>query len=237
MGSSIVMTDPVPYYSVKAVRELDRLAIEQYRIAGYELMQRAAKATFIALYRTWSDVERLVIFCGTGKNGGDGFVLALLAIKAGLQVDIYLAGERSAIQGDALKAFTDALNSNVPIYPALPFPELDSSDNTVIVDALLGTGMRGREVRQPYRDVINHINKCGLPVVSVDIPSGVCGDTGEILGVSVKADLTVTFVGRKLGLIQGKGKTHCGRVVFDDLGIPSEAYAQVAAAKEIDGEE
>lgn len=231
------MKDSVSYYTAQAVRELDRLAIEQHHIPGYELMQRAGKAAFIALYQRWPNVKKLVVFCGTGKNGGDGYVVAMLAINAGLEADVYLAGDRGSIDGDALKAFTAAVNSNIPIHPALPFPELDgSADDTVIVDALLGTGLDG-EVREPYREVIENINKSGLPVVSIDVPSGLSSDSGVVLGASVKADLTVTFIGRKLGLIEGKGRNNSGKVVFDDLKVPPEVYSQVRAAKVVTVEE
>jgi NAD(P)H-hydrate epimerase len=224
------MKESVPYYTAQAVREIDRLAIEQFNIPGYELMQRAGKAAFIALYQRWPNVKKLLVFCGTGKNGGDGFVVAMLAITAGLEADVYLAGDRSTIDGDALKAFTAAVGANIPIHPALPFPDLGNTEDTVIVDALLGTGLSG-EVREPYRDVIDHINNAGLPVVALDVPSGLSSDTGAVLGTSVKADLTVTFIGRKLGLIQGKGKTKSGKVVFDDLKVPADVYSQVPAAK------
>lgn len=225
------MKDSVPYYTAQAVRELDRIAIEQHNIPGYELMQRAGKAAFIALYQRWPNVKKLAVFCGTGKNGGDGFVVAMLAITAGLEADIYLAGDRSVIEGDALKAYTAAVDSNIPIHPALPFPDLsEGEDETVIVDALLGIGLHG-DVREPYREVIDHINQSGLPIVAIDVPSGLSSDTGDVLGTSVKADLTVTFIGRKIGLIQGKGRNKSGKVVFDDLKVPPEVYSQVRATK------
>lgn len=225
------MKDTVSYYTAQAVRELDRLAIEQHNIPGYELMQRAGKAAFIALYQRWPNVKKLVVFCGTGKNGGDGFVVAMLAINAGLEADVYLCGDRGTIDGDALKAYTAAVDSNIPIHPALPFPDLsEGREETVIVDALLGTGLHG-EVSEPYREVIDHINGSGLPVVALDLPSGLSSDTGDVLGASVKADLTVTFIGRKVGLVQGKGKSQSGNVVFDDLKVPAEVYSQVQAAR------
>lgn len=217
------------YYTAAAVRELDRLAIEEHGISGFDLMQRAGQAAFNALRWQWPEAKRLVLFCGTGNNGGDGFIVAALAQAAGLDVLVQVAGSRESIGGTALQALEYALAQDVEIHfttdsaaPVLAAAALD----TVVVDALLGTGLSG-PVRPQQRQVIENINASGLPVLSLDIPSGLCSDTGAVLGASVQADLTVTFIGRKIGLIKDEGPAHCGKVLFDDLGVPAEIYRQV----------
>jgi ADP-dependent NAD(P)H-hydrate dehydratase / NAD(P)H-hydrate epimerase len=221
------MSANTAYYTASAVRELDRIAIEQHGIPAFELMQRAGAAALAALQQQWPAATRLLVCCGTGNNGGDGFVIAALAHKVGLETAIYLVGERSSIKAAALQALLMAEAQQVAIHAADGFPPAASSlTDTVVVDALLGTGLCG-EVRPPFRRLIDAINRSGLPVVSADIPSGLCSDTGAVLGACVKADLTVTFIGRKAGLVLDAGPLHCGRVVFADLGVPSALYAQV----------
>lgn len=224
------MSAPVAYYTAKAVRELDRLAIEQHHIPGFELMQRAGKAAFAALLEQWPETRRLLIFCGTGNNGGDGFVLAALAVEAGLNAEVYLAGKATTIKGAAQQALESAEKAQVLIHHTVEVPTLGAQPaGTVVVDALLGTGLVG-EVRAPYRQVIEAINHSDLPVLALDIPSGLCSDTGVVLGVCVRADLTVTFIGRKLGLVAGAGPQMCGEVAFADLGVPAEIYRLVEPA-------
>ena len=220
-----------PCYTAAAVRELDRLAIEEHHIAGFELMLRAGTAALQALLKKWPDTRKLIIFCGTGNNGGDGFVMAALALNQGLKADIYLAGLPENITGDARKAMDFAINQHANIKPLIAaFSEFAVADAksipTIIVDALLGTGLSGK-VREPCNDIIDLINSSTLPVTAIDIPSGLCSDTGEILGNAVKADLTVTFIGRKIGLYLAHGPEFSGEIVFDDLAVPDDIYHHV----------
>lgn len=222
----------IHYYTAAATRELDRLAIEEYNIPGFELMQRAGKAAFNALLKTWPNVKKLIILCGTGNNGGDGFIIGGLAQEAGLQTDLFIAGDSANIKNDALKALDFATNLGLNLRPVSDFYNtIKSKDcDVVIVDALLGTGLTGK-VREPYSDLINKINISALPVLAVDIPSGLCSDTGESLGATVKADMTVTFIGRKIGLITKSGPELVGKLVFDDLNVPEAVYAKVSFIK------
>jgi hydroxyethylthiazole kinase-like uncharacterized protein yjeF len=223
------MTANVPYYTAAAVRELDRITIEECHIAGFELMQRAGKAAFVALLQRWPATRQLLVFCGTGNNGGDGFVIAALARQAGLDARIFLVGDRAGIKGDARKALALAEAQQVPITDPAACQLVAGAPETVVVDALLGTGLRG-SVRDAFRSAIDTINASGLPVLAVDIPSGLCSDTGAVLGAAVHADVTVTFIGRKAGLVSGVGPQHCGSIVFDDLAIPPQLYQRVTPA-------
>lgn len=220
------------YYTAAEVREMDRHAIEDLGIPGFELMHRAGAAAFAALRARWPKVQRLLVFCGTGNNGGDGFVIAALAHDAGLDAQIHLVGKPADVKGTAREAlaFAEArglqardvqafLDASVQRRTATATQEIPAT--TVIVDALLGTGLSG-EVRPAFRQAIDAINRSGLPVLAVDIPSGLCSDTGAVLGTCVKAELTVTFIGRKHGLVTGEGPAHCGTVVFDSLGAGIE---------------
>lgn len=220
------------YYTAAASRELDRLAIEEFGIPGFELMQRAGQAAFDALLQKWPDTRKLIILCGTGNNGGDGFIIGALAQKKGFQVKLYLAGDESRIKGDARKAMDYALSHKVDISSSDEFiiskhEECFASDSTVLVDALLGTGLKNN-VRDPFLHLIEQVNISNLPVLAVDIPSGLSSDTGEVLGQAVKADITITFIGRKIGLIKGAGPQLTGKLLFDDLNIPEAVYAAVS---------
>ncbi len=228
------------YYTAAATRELDRLAIEDYNIPGYELMQRAANAAFTALLECWPNVKNIIVLCGTGNNGGDGFIIAGLAKKLGLQVDLFVAGDLSSISGDAKKAMVYAFSLGIKVNSALEFNRIirnkDNKSKTgevIIVDALLGTGLTGK-VRDPFTHLINDINNSSLPVLAIDIPSGLCSDSGEILGNAVKADVTITFIGRKIGLVTNSGTKLVGKLIFDDLNVPQDVYSKVSAVKIIE---
>jgi ADP-dependent NAD(P)H-hydrate dehydratase / NAD(P)H-hydrate epimerase len=213
------------YYTAAAIRGLERSAIEHYHIPGFELMQRAGAAAFAALRRRWPGAKRVLVFCGTGNNGGDGFIIAALAKEAGFAVDAYLVGAEEKIRGDARKAYERALAAQVPVHEVKGAPDLQMTADTIVVDALLGTGLAS-EVREPVRGIIDAINASRLPVLAVDLPSGLCSDTGTILGAAVQADLTVTFIGRKAGMLEHTGSALCGTVVVDPLGLPAELYTQ-----------
>ncbi len=182
------------YYTAAVTREIDRLAIEEYNSPGIELMQRAANATYIVLVNNWPNVKKIIVLCGTGNNGGDGFIIASLAKQSGIDVELFVAGDSTKISGDAKTALHSALSNELNIIPTNKFNQLIKEQNmstdtkageTVIIDALLGTGLSG-EVREPYTDLINDINASPLPVLSIDIPSGLCSDTGKVLALLLK---------------------------------------------------
>ncbi|MGV3590227.1 MAG: NAD(P)H-hydrate epimerase [Gammaproteobacteria bacterium] len=212
------MTDGLPYYTAAEVRAMDRRAIDELGIPAFVLMQRAGAAAFRALLATWPATRRVLVFCGTGNNGGDGFVIAALAHDVGLDVQLYLVGKPADIKGTAREALQLAETRQLAIRDAETLPDFSDPAATVIVDALLGTGLSG-ELRPAFRRTIEAINASGLPVLAVDIPSGLSSDTGEVFGACITAALTVTFIGRKRGLVIGEGPAHSGTVVFDSLGV------------------
>ena len=214
-----------PLYTAQQTRALDRCAIEDHSLPGITLMSRAAQATFDSLIGTWPEPECVQVLCGTGNNGGDGFLVADLAHKRGIKTTVLQVGDADKIGGDALLARQQALANGVEI---LPFEEGLVLSLGVVVDALLGTGLGG-DVRGAYVDAIDEINRAGAPVVAVDIPSGLCSDSGRVLGRAVRADLTVSFIGLKRGLFTLQAMDHTGELQFADLGVPAQVYQQVPA--------
>jgi NAD(P)H-hydrate epimerase len=210
-------------YTAEQTRALDRAAIVGRGVPGIALMSRAARAVFDSLLAGWPEPGRVQALCGTGNNGGDGFLVADLAHNRGIPAVVYQIGDPGKIGGDALLAREQALQDGVEIRP---YERGCIAAEGVIVDAMLGTGLGG-EVRGDYRSAIEEINATGAPVVAVDIPSGLCSDTGRVLGVATRADLTVTFIGLKRGLFTLAGPDHAGAVQFSDLAVPMEIYDEV----------
>lgn len=219
------MTDslPVALYTAAQVRELDARLIAA-GTPGFELMQRAAHAAWRALRRRWPDAGAVTVLAGRGNNAGDGYLVAALAQRAGWQVRVLAVGDPQALQGDAAKALAEAQACGVSIEAWHAAAALQG----VLVDALLGTGISGA-VREPYAGAITTINASGLPVLAIDLPSGLCADTGQVLGQAVRADLSVTFIGLKLGLFTADGPDRVGTLVFDDLQADPGIVAQVAS--------
>ncbi|RON30860.1 NAD(P)H-hydrate dehydratase [Pseudomonas brassicacearum] len=213
---------PDALYSAAQVRALDASLIAA-GTPGFELMQRAARATWRALVRHWPSANELSVVAGHGNNAGDGYLVAVLARRAGWHVRVLAVGDPQRLQGDAALAHAEAVSEGVAIQAWGAQSELRG----VVLDALLGTGLTG-EVRAPYAGAIAAINGSGLPVAAVDIPSGLCADTGRILGAAVRADLTVTFIGLKLGLFTGDAADVVGALVFNDLQASPESFNGIA---------
>jgi NAD(P)H-hydrate epimerase len=215
---------PDALYSAAQVRDLDASLIAA-GIPGFELMQRAARAMWRAIVRRWPNAGELSVVAGHGNNAGDGYLVAALALRAGWQVQVLAAADTQRLQGDAALAHAQALAVGVSVQAWTAQATLSG----VVLDALLGTGLAG-EVREPYASIIAAINASGLPVAAVDIPSGLCADTGRVLGVAVRADLTVTFIGLKLGLFTAQAADCVGELVFNDLQAPPELLAKACAS-------
>lgn len=213
-------------YLAHQVRELDRIAIEEFNIPSFTLMRRAAEAVFAEIQSAWPKANHIIVLVGTGNNGGDGYLIAELALAAKLKVQVIQIGNHASLKGDAKKAH-DLYIKIGGKYDAFENKEINSCD--LIVDALLGTGLT-RPVEGEYARLIALINQHLAPVMSVDIPSGLNADNGCPLGNAVQADATVTFVGMKLGLLTAAGRTFSGRINFNHLQIPKEVYQSMSAA-------
>jgi NAD(P)H-hydrate epimerase len=217
---------PEALYSAAQVRELDRLAIEACKIPGATLMQRAGQAAFDLLRARWPRARRIVVVCGPGNNGGDGCVIARLAHEAGLTITTLSLGPPNKMKGDAAAARKKCKSAGVNIGK-FQADLLHGQD--IIVDAMLGTGVE-RAVDGEWRAAIDAINDSRLPVLAVDVPSGLHADTGRVMGAAVRASATMTFIGLKAGLFTGAGRDYSGEIYFDNLGLPPDVLAGVPAA-------
>lgn len=220
-----------PLYSASEVRELDRIAIEVKGIAGISLMRRAGAACLHLIKSKWPDTRSISIFTGSGNNAGDGFVIAGLAAQQGIRCQVVYLKDPAKLAGDALLAFE--WSRQFPIS-CISFDSSTEIEGEIIVDALLGTGSTG-ELRKEFHEAITLINARDLPVLAVDLPSGLNPDTGFVAGTAVKADVTVTLVGPKIGLFSGSGPEMAGLTYLDDLEIPEDVYAQVPAGASLMG--
>ena len=213
-------------FNAEQVRQFEPAAAQTSGCGMYDLMERAGEAAFRTLTLHWPDANRVLILTGAGNNGGDGFVLARLASDSGMEVVVASPVADKPLKGDALTAQQAWAASGGALVGG---DEVDYSDADVIVDALLGTGLSG-EVRAPFVDVIAAVNASDTPVLSIDIPSGLAADSGQVLGQAVQAQVTVTFVAIKAGLVTGQGRQYSGHLVWDDLAI-GPAFTDLAEAR------
>jgi hydroxyethylthiazole kinase-like uncharacterized protein yjeF len=199
--------------------EADRLTIAG-GIAGIALMENAGRAVADAVAARAPPGGTVAIIAGPGNNGGDGFVAGRLLAARGFKVWLALLGDRSKLKGDAAEA---ARRFGGTIEPASPSVLAGAG---IVVDALFGAGL-DRPVSGAAADMIAAMNACGQPIVAVDLPSGINGTTGAVMGTAVKADESVTFFRRKAGHVLLPGRLHCGRVHVADIGIPARVLEQV----------
>lgn len=212
-------------YSAQQSRELDKLAIEgsadEPGIPSYTLMSRAAKAVYEFTSLQFPQAHAITVIAGAGNNAGDGYLFARLAAENGHEVYVYSLVDPETLGGDALQAyfdwqedggqFTDDLNS-----------AMHQAD--LIIDAVLGTGL-SRPLDDDWADLIETINALDTPVVSIDIPSGLHADTGQVMGAAIIADFTVCFICLKKGMFTGLARNHCGEIIFNDLQVPPTLYS------------
>ncbi len=221
-----------PLVTASESRQFDQLA-EKAGLPSLVLMENAALriAEVLQQHFELDPPKRIVIVCGKGNNGGDGMALARHLSNIGFQVQVFLLAEPSELKGDAATNYKVAVNIGIPIQPIVSSEQLpqlieplQSAD--LVVDALLGTGITG-EVRGLYAEVIPLITHHASRILSVDIPSGINSDTGEICGVAVRADATVTLGAVKLGLMLFPGADYAGDLFVGSLGIPDSLLTKL----------
>jgi NAD(P)H-hydrate epimerase len=219
------MSSPSPLYRPEQVRAMDRHAIEVSGVSAYELMCRAGAAAWAVLHKRWPKARRIGIACGPGNNGGDGYVLARLAKAAGCQVQVVTApGElpKTPDAGRAWSEWREAGGATRIFDGELPLAE-------VWVDALYGVGLT-RAPEQASRAIIERLNASRLPVLALDVPSGLDADTGRPLGVVTRAQATLSFVAGKRGLYTGRARDFDGDVLVDALGLAPELFGDFPPA-------
>jgi NAD(P)H-hydrate epimerase len=209
--------------SRKAVRDVDRAAVEEFGVPGVVLMENAGRNAAELLWQQ-GVAGPVVICCGKGNNGGDGFVIARHLENRGADVRVLLFAEPDTLRGDAATNCRIVQKAGIPLTILAGHVDRPALDAVLqhaawIVDALLGTGIAGT-VREPYATVISAINASPAKVFAVDLPSGLDCDRGEPLGACVRADVTATFVARKAGFAQSSAKEWTGDLHVIDIGIP-----------------
>jgi len=212
--------------SVTEMRDLDKTAIEVFGIKEELLMENAGDATYSAISTSCGiEGKTFIVCCGIGNNGGDGFVIARKIHSNGGRVKVFILGDKGKYRGAARLNLDiiSRLKIEMREVTSVESIRMDVAHSDAIVDAIFGTGLV-REVAGLYRDVIELINGSGKTVFSVDIPSGVSGDSGQVMGVAVKADYTVTFGLPKTGNILFPGHERCGNLFVTHISFPPQIY-------------
>lgn len=217
-----------PVLSRAAVRELDRRAIEEYGMPSLLLMENAGRACADQVEALLAGTRGpVLVLCGPGNNGGDGLVVARTLWNRGVGVEALFVGPETRLEAGSADVRTNlrlwrGLGQTIPCLPAradLARLTARLAGAACVVDALFGTGLT-RALEDPWRSAIEAVNAAARPVLAVDLPSGLDADTGAELGAAMRADLTVTFVARKPGLLCGRGPALAGRLVVAEIGIP-----------------
>jgi len=216
--------------SRQQVRAFDKWAIQTLGIPGVVLMENAGRSCAGLILEKLDPVKdpAVSVFCGTGNNGGDGFVIARHLYKAGVNVRVIICGDKTKIKGDAKTNLDIAEKMNIGIDMidmtatglALQINSL-AAQSSLLVDALFGTGLTGK-LRDEYVELIEQINSLKKPIVAVDIPSGLDCDSGVPLGTAIKAMATVTFVAAKNGFAIVGSQIYTGDVYVASIGIDPE---------------
>lgn len=202
------------------LRNIDSRTIENFGVPGVVLMENAGRAVSNVIEKEFPGTGSVAVFCGSGNNGGDGFVVARHLIKRGRQVTAYIKKNLKDYTGDG------AINLGILRKMGGDIVKLkrdfsNFSECDIVVDAIFGTGL-DREVKGQYREIIEFINSLRCPRVAIDMPSGIDADNGNILGVSVNADITVTFVIPKIGLCLYPGAEYAGHIYIADISTPPQ---------------
>jgi NAD(P)H-hydrate epimerase len=222
---------PTQLYTAEQVGALDQRAAAGMGIEPFSLMERAGAAAFDLVAAHWPGIQRMVVIAGPGNNGGDAFVVARLARRNGIDVDLFALVDPARYQGAAAEAYRIYIAEEGRVRAFTD--ELPPCD--LIVDGLFGTGLC-RDVEGTALNMIGLINQHPAPVLALDIPSGLSADTGMILGDVVRASRTVTFIGVKRGLLTAQGPDAVGVLYYAGLGVPAEVISSVdASAVRLDG--
>ena len=209
---------PYSLYPAQQIKEFEGQAAASIDRSLYDLMKSAGEACYQVLKIHFPNAQRVLVLTGSGNNGGDGYIVATQAKRAGLSVQLCHLGDPANLRGDAELAKQGWLQEKGQIEH---IEQIDFESADVIVDALLGTGLSG-PLRVDYQRLICKINQSDKPVLSVDLPSGLDSDNGNVNDVAVKATATITFVGLKQGLFTGHAAEYCGQIYFSGLGITDQ---------------
>ena len=207
--------------NAEQMRNVDRRTIERFGVPSIVLMENAALAVVDAIFEHYPTIERAAIFCGTGANGGDGLAVARHLENRGVVPIVLIAGDRAKFSGDARINLEICERLNIPIYDATNDIER-AADADVIVDAIFGTGLN-RAPSGAFAEVIRAIDDMRIPVIAVDLPSGLNASSGEPFDPCVHAEVTVTFAAPKLCHVFDPAAMYCGEIIVADIAIPNVA--------------
>src|ERR671911_1087253 len=215
------------------MREADRFTIEEIGIPSPVLMENAGRQVVAAMEAAYEDrlAGRVAVLCGRGNNGGDGFVVARTLLQRGIDTSVFVIGTVADVRGDARTNLDVLGRLGVTVVEIndeqtweLHFSEI--SQCTLIVDAIFGTGLKSG-LAGMLETVVADVNASGIPIVAIDLPSGLSADTPHLIGDCIDASMTVTLAAPKLPLILPPGEAHAGDVVIADIGIPPDVLESV----------
>lgn len=218
----IIMKNQKIYLTTEQIYKIDKITTEKFSIPSFVLMENAGRssAEIIKKFAKRNSFRKIIIFCGPGKNGGDGFVLARYLYIWGFEVKVIIFINETDYKGDTLQNYKilKRLNLKIEKFDVKKMEE-EINKYDIIVDAIFGIGLK-RDIENVYRDAIELINKTKKVVFSIDIPSGLESDTGKVLGCCVKADYTLTMGFLKLSFNKKESKELCGEIKLLDIGYP-----------------
>lgn len=217
--------------SVKQIQNLDRMAIEDFGVPSLVLMENAGRAVAEEVQKILKGRKKakVCVVCGLGNNAGDGFAAARHLMNAGIAVKIFLIGRGRDLKHDAAVNYGILKKLKYPLIEvgtvqALPLCDIAGAD--VVVDAIFGVGLN-RGIREPFKSIIEALNRRARRVIAVDIPSGLDGTSGRIYGVCIQAARTVTFSFAKQGFFKGEGPKYAGKITVVDIGIPERLKQRI----------
>jgi len=214
--------------------EMDRLSQEKYGIPTLILMENAGRGVSEEVMKELSGKGKVVIVCGKGNNGGDAITCARHLMNNDIDLEIFLIGKTEELKGDA-KTNYEIIRKMGALVRELSFESMEFFEKqleyaVIIVDGIFGTGL-SREIREPYKTVIEKIKASGKSVISVDVPSGLNATTGEVLGTCIKAKKTVTMAFPKTGFKKKQGPEFIGELIVKDISIPKELLDEISIFK------
>lgn len=209
-------------YTSAQIRLIEKQAIKQ-NISGDDMMQKAAQAAFKLIQEQWPTAKNILILTGGGNNGGDGWALATLLKKNKTQCTVHSIVDPHNLKNEAKHAYESALHAQVTIQQQ---QTLDTKEYDLIVDALLGIGIKG-QLKHEILNIIKKVNQSRKPVLSIDIPSGLCADRGIALPIAIHATSTITFIGMKSGLVTANAADYCGKIIVDTLNLSTTFFTDI----------
>ena len=203
--------------SIAQAKAFDRQAQEKYGVSSIVLMENAGRSVAEEALKMLRGRKRVAVVCGVGNNGGDGFVATRHLLNRGIKVKVYLLGSKAKLKSDPRTNLNILRKIGLKAISAKSVRDLSGIKSAdLIIDAIFGIGLNS-QVREPYLSVIQFLNQTKIPILAVDVSSGLDADTGKPWGAAVKANQTVTFVASKIGFSKADGPRYCGKIVVRDI--------------------